>query len=396
MKSEILELIEEIYPDIRELRQQLHRNPELAFEEIRTADLLKDKLSNLDLKIGKTIAKTGFTALLKGNSKDRVAAYRADMDALPIEEKTGLPFASEIPGKMHACGHDSHMAMAVGVARILSKLRNHFDGSVKFIFQPAEEVPPGGARLMVAEGALKKPDVDAIFGLHVDPSFKSGRVAVKDGVMLSGVNDLNIVIYGKGGHAAKPHSCIDAIAAASEVVQKLQTVVSRSIDPLEPVVITIGKIEGGTVRNVIADTVKLEGTIRGLKKKTLMTLRKEINRSVSNVARAYGARAEVEFVDGYPPLKNSPAVNSIIRRTVRELYGAGSLLELDTPLMAAEDFAFYLDSVPGAMYRLGVGNKTVGSVYPWHHNKFTIDEEAMKTGMAVSALAIMNFLKGRS
>lgn len=394
MRSEILQLTDAIFPEVRALRRKLHQNPELAFEEKETARLLRHELSSTRLKIAKTIAKTGFTALLNGNGSGPVAAYRADMDALPVEEQTGLPFASRIPGRMHACGHDSHLAMAVGVARILSELRDQFPGSVKFIFQPAEESPPGGARKMVAEGALKNPDVECIFGLHVDPAFKTGKVAVKDGPMLAGVNDLNITVRGRGGHAAKPDNCIDAVVTASAIVQKLQSIVSRSINPLEPAVITIGKIESGTVRNVIAETARLEGTIRGLSRKTLKILRKEIKRSVSNVARAHGATVEVEFVEGYPPLKNDRTANFFIRSATAELYGMGSLLELDSPMMAAEDFAFYLEQIPGAMYRLGVRNKRVGSIHPWHHNEFTIDEEAMKIGMSVSALAIINFLKG--
>ncbi len=395
MKSEILQLTDAIFPDIRDLRRKLHQNPELAFEEKETARLLKDELSRTSLKIARNIAKTGFTALLNGNGSGPVAGYRADMDALPVEEQTGLPFASKIPGRMHACGHDSHMAIAVGVARIVSELSDQFPGSVKFIFQPAEESPPGGARQMVADGALKNPDVDCIFGLHVDPAFKTGKVAVKDGPMLAGVNDLNIIVRGRGGHAAKPDNCIDAVVTASAIVQKLQSIVSRSINPLEPAVITIGKIQSGTVRNVIAETARLEGTIRGLSEKTLKILRKEIKRSVSNVARAHGATVELEFAEGYPPLENDRTANFFIRSATSELYGMGSVLELDSPMMAAEDFAFYLEQIPGAMYRLGVRNKRVGSIHPWHNNEFTIDEEAMKIGMSVSALAIIKFLKGK-
>jgi amidohydrolase len=386
-------LAKKFFPAARKLRRQIHQHPETAFEEHKTSQLLRENLSRLGLTISDNMAQTGFTAVLEGTKHGRTAAYRSDMDALPVREETGLPYKSRIEGKMHACGHDVHMSIAVGVASILSEIRSGLKGSAKFIFQPAEETPPGGAISMIDEGVLTSPGVDAIFGLHVDPEIEIGRIGIRDGVMMAGVLDFDLTIKGRGGHAALPHRCIDSIVLASNLVSQLQTVVSRRIDPLEPVVLTFGKINGGTARNVIAGDVTLEGTMRAVSKKTLTQMKRMIESTCRQVTKALGASFEIEYYTGYPPLVNDKRVNQVFRKSAYDLYGRKSVIELESPLMGAEDFARYLEHVPGAMIRLGVRNEEIDAVYPWHHSKFNVDENAIAVGMAVCSKAIYDFLE---
>ncbi|MFH1892782.1 MAG: M20 family metallopeptidase [Candidatus Zixiibacteriota bacterium] len=393
MVSTIDRLADKYFPFARKLRRQLHQHPEAAFEERETSKLLQDHLAPLGLLITKKVASTGFTALLKGDPNGKVAALRADMDALPVNEETGLPYRSKIKGKMHACGHDAHMSIAVGTACILSDIRSDLKGSVKFIFQPAEETPPGGAIAMIEEGVLRSPDVDAIFGLHVDPDIPVGKIGIRDGVMMAGVVDFDLTVKGKGGHAARPDKCIDAIVVAANVVTQLQNIVSRRTDPLEPVVLTFGKISGGSARNVIAGEVTLSGTMRSLSSKTMARMKKLIENTCKHVTRASNAGFEIDYFTSYPPLINDESVNRYYRNAAQELYGKRSVVEIASPLMASEDFARFLEHIPGAMMRLGVRNSKTDAIYPWHHNRFNIDEDAIGIGMAVCSKAIYDFLE---
>ncbi len=393
MDSRILNLADKYYPSTRKLRRYLHQHPELSFEEMETAGKLREQLKPLGLKISKSIAGTGFTALLEGNRDGKVVAFRTDMDALPITEETDLPFKSRHSGRMHACGHDMHMSIAIGVARILSEISSDLRGAVKFIFQPAEESPPGGAIQMVEGGVLKSPDVDTIMALHVDPAIAIEKIGIRDGVMMARVVDFDILVRGDGGHASQPDRCTDAVVVAANLVSQLQNVVSRGIDPLEPTVLTFGRIDGGSARNAIADRVFLEGTMRSLSRKTEARMRRLLERTCRHVTQASGASYEIRYITGYPQLRNDAAVNDHVRRAARELFGKRSVIELDAPIMGAEDFAQYLEHVPGAMFRLGVGNKKIGAVYPWHHSKFTADERAIRIGMAVCAKTLFDILE---
>jgi len=393
MNQRFLSLADRHYASALKLRRNLHQHPELSFEEKETAGKLREQLRPLGLKIGRSIAGTGFTALLEGARSGRVVAFRADMDALPISEETNLPFKSEHTGKMHACGHDLHMSIAVGVARILSDIRSDLKGAVKFIFQPAEESPPGGAILMVEGGALRSPDVDAIFALHVDPAIPVEKLGIRDGVMMARVIDFDLEVNGLGGHAARPDNSVDAVVVAANLVSQLQDIVSRNIDPLEPAVLTFGKIDGGSARNAIAERVLLEGTMRSLSKKTMTRMRKLLERTCRHVTRASGASHEIRYIAGYPQLKNDAAINSFVRRAAHELFGKRSVIELDAPIMGAEDFAQYVEHVPGAMFRLGIGNRKIGAVHPWHSSKFTADERAIRIGMAVVSKALFDYLE---
>ena len=377
------------FPAAVKLRRHLHQHPELSFGEHRTAKTIAAELKALGCRVQSRVGRTGVVGTLTSGRGGRVVAVRSDMDALPVLEQTGLPFASRNPGVMHACGHDSHMASVTATAAVLAELRDHWRGTIKFIFQPAEEEPPGGAVEMIADGVLTKPDVEMIFGLHVDPWIPTGRIGLKDGPMMAQVDDFDVEVVGKSGHGARPHLGHDAIYIASQVINALQSIASRRIDPLDSVVVTIGRITGGSARNVLAGAVTMNGTLRTLNAKTAKSARKMIQQIARTTGRAHGGDAKIRFYAGYPAVINSQAANDIYRSVIRESFGARAVVELKEPLMGGEDFAYYLQQVPGAMMRLGVRNSRAGSTYAWHHPRFTIDERAMAVGIQVLSGAVM-------
>jgi carboxypeptidase Ss1 len=333
--------------------------------------------------------KTGLLAELKGSRPGPTVAIRTDIDALPIAEQTGLSYKSKKPNCMHACGHDAHMATVLGVAKILTSLKDNLPGSVRFIFQPAEEQPPGGAVPMIKNGALD--GVSMIFGLHVEPGLPTGKISLRDGVTMGSVTDIDITIHGRGGHAARPHASVDAISTAAEVVESIQKVVSREIDPVTPTVITFGQINGGGARNVIADRVTLVGTARALSVEATKVLPKLIKRTVQSICKARGARADVTIIAGYPLLANHASANRILRGNFAALFNEKDISRTPQTL-GGEDFAFYLQKVPGAMFRLGVMNKKIGADKPWHSPEFKIDEDALYYGTALMTAATIDVL----
>ncbi len=290
---------------------------------------------------------------------------------------------------MHACGHDMHMASIIGTAKVLSEMKEHLDGTVRFIFQPAEESPPGGATPMIENGALK--NVSMIFGLHVDPQLPLGKVSVRDGVTMASVRDFDIIIKGTGGHAARPHFAVDAIVTAAEVIDSIQKIISRETDPISPTVITFGKISGGTARNVIADEVILTGTARTLSEKAHKEVPKLIKRTVDSICRARGAKAEIKMISNYPLLTNHPTTNRIFKKNYETLFGKGKVLKTPQTL-GGEDFAQYLQKVPGAMFRLGVMNNKIGANKSWHSPKFKVDEESLIYGTSLLAASVIDYL----
>ncbi len=325
------------------------------------------------------------------NKKGKTVALRADMDALPVTEMTGLPFKSKNPGRMHACGHDVHMSCVIGAAKILSSLKDELPGKVKFIFQPSEEVTPGGAFPMIKAGVLENPEVNGIFGLHSDSAIPIGEIGVKNGPMMAQADDFDITIIGKGGHGARPQDGIDAIVVASAVIQALQTIPSRRISPLKSVVISIGNIEGGTARNIICDKVVLKGTARTLEKgitKKIPDLLKEI---VSGVTRGYGADFELNYYEGYPILVNNPDMTDLVRSSISRLFGKQAIFEVKEPMMGGEDFAYFLKNVPGSFIRLGIRNEKIGAVHPWHHPEWKVDEKAIEIGSSLLAQVVLIF-----
>lgn len=329
-------------------------------------------------------------AEVKGKKKGPIVAIRTDIDALPINEQSGVPFKSRNIGKMHACGHDVHMATVLGAATMIAEMRNELAGAVRFIFQPAEEMPPGGARPMIAAGALD--DVSIIFGLHVDPHVPTGTIGLRDGITMAAVYDFDITVHGAGGHAARPHLAIDAISVAAEIIESLQKVVSRETDPVSPAVITFGQISGGTARNVISDKVTITGTARTLSEELRRRVPALIKRTVAGICSARNARFEITEIADYPVLRNHPKVNRILEETYDELFGRGKVTVTE-PVLGGEDFACYLEKVPGAMFRLGVMNKKIKADKPWHSSFFIADERAMVYGTALLVGSTVKYLE---
>lgn len=374
-------------------RRYLHRHPEIANEETGTTAYLQKQVAKLKLKQLPIKMATGLLAELKGNQSGPVVALRTDIDALPITELTNLPYASETVGRMHACGHDMHMAAVLGAAAILSELKDELPGRVRFIFQPAEECPPGGARPMIANGALK--NVEMIFGLHVDPELPTAKISLRDGPTMAAVIDFDLIIHGVGSHAARPHTGVDAIVAAAEVVESLQKIVARETDPFDSVVITIGHIEGGQARNIIADQVTIKGTARTLSPGLCRKLPKLIKRTASAICKARGAKLEMTLIADYPTLANDPGANAILKRNFSRLFGVKKIPE-SPQSMGGEDFACYLEKIPGAMFRLGIRNKKIGADKSWHSPHFVADENSLVYGSATLAAAAFDFLTGRN
>lgn len=391
MLEKIKNLAENYYPRMVELRRYFHAHPETAFKEIQTSRKIKSELNRLKIA-SNSMAKTGLLGVLKGLKEKPVCALRSDIDALPVHEKTKLPFKSKNKGRMHACGHDMHMAMVLGAAMILKDIKSELKGTVRFIFQPAEEVPPGGAIEMINAGVMKNPPVKMIFGVHNDPNISTGKIGVRDGVMMAEVLDFNLTVRGKGGHGARPHDTIDSIVLASQIISAAQSIISRRINPNEGAVLTIGTIEGGSARNIIAGEVFMRGTIRGTDPKSVQKVKKSLEKTATGITSAHGAKYNLEYVANYPALKNNPAANRFIIETAHKLYGKSSVTYLEKPELGGEDFARYLKYAPGAMFRLGVRNRDAGTVHQWHSDMFNIDEEAMKIGSAILAGAVYNFL----
>ena len=369
-----------------ELRRAIHRHPELGFEEHQTQELVEKELDAIGVE-HRRIAQTGVVAVVRGALPGHVVGLRADMDALPITERSGLPFASEVAGKMHACGHDAHTAMLLGAARELQAMRERLHGSAVLIFQPAEE-GPGGALPMIEEGALDDPKVEAIAMQHVDVRLPAGSISITPGPVNASADELHITIRGKGGHGGYPHTSIDAIVAAGAVILALQNIVAREIDPLKSVVVTIGTIQGGYRNNVIADEVQLSGTLRAHDPQIRNGLEARVRRIVEHAAAAYGATAEIRIVHGYPPVVNNVELAEGFVRYLR----ANTALPVERfePTMGAEDFAYFAQRVPGVQVRLGIRSEAAGAIHPGHSAEFRLDEAAL----AVGVQTLVAFVRG--
>ena len=385
IKNRIKKLAEKHSKDIIDLRRRIHQNPELSFEEYETSKLVYEKLSKLKIDKVQRISQTGVVGLIK-NKNGKCVGLRADMDALPIQEKTGLPFASKKHGVMHACGHDAHTSMLYGAALILNELKSEINGSVKLIFQPAEEKNPGGASILIKQGVLENPKVNAIFGQHVIVDKPAGSLGFCEGVTFASQDELYITIYGKQSHGAKPHKSIDPIVTASEVVMALQTIVSRNTSPYDPIVITIGAIHGGTATNIIPSEVKLMGTIRTLNDKLRKKSLKLIDRTIKGITQAAGAKYKFEISPGYPELNNDVKLTDFARKAAVEFSSNKNLFKAER-IMGAEDFAFYLSKTPGTFYRIGVGNTS-----DIHTPTINIDEKTLPVGAGFMAYLAVKYL----
>lgn len=388
--SKIDALIEKCLPEVTALRHAIHAEPELAYTEFKTAEkiiAILEKLPGITLRKG--VAGTGIVAVLGADKPGPCCALRADMDALPIQEETGVAYASKIPGKAHSCGHDGHVACLAGAAIALSQMADQLKGPVKFIFQPAEE-GGAGARAMVEEGVLKNPDVKAIFALHGFPYLPVGTIATRSGASMASTDALDIVIKGVGTHAASPHSGVDPIVAASHVITALQGVVSRHTSPVESVVVTIGSIHGGTARNIIPDQVTLSGTIRTLSDSARSKTAAAVRRVVEQTAAAHGAEAEVKIKAGYPVMYNDAKAIELVEKTAFKIMKEELVHTNIPPSLGGEDFAFYAQQVPGGYWRLGVA-KEGQPVVPLHSPRYNFADEALPTGIRLHVSVALAF-----
>lgn len=370
-----------ILDDVVRWRRQIHRHPEFGFAEHETSALVERELRAAGVDV-RRVAGTGIVGTLAGASPGRTVALRADMDALPVQERPGLDFASEIPGAMHACGHDAHTAMLLGAAVSLARERASLRGAVRFIFQPAEE-GPGGAKPMIEAGALRSPDVDVAAMLHVWPTLPAGSIGLRAGAMTASCDDFDIRIEGRGGHAGYPHHAVDTIPIAAEIVGALQTIASREIDPLKAIVIAIGRIDGGYRRNVVADATTLSGTIRCLDEGVRASIPERIERIVAGICAAHRASHVITFDFGYPSVRNDAALAAKVLALARGVPEVGDVVELDAPTMGAEDFAYFADAVPGCMIRLGCASPDDPRPASLHSPEFSLDERALATGVAL-------------
>ena len=391
LNKEILKKSEELFPFMQAARRQFHKYPEVGMKEFKTAEYVKEKLDEMGIPYRDKVGGTGVVGLIEGNAPGKCIALRADMDALTIQEANDVEYASKIDGIMHACGHDAHTAILLGTAKLLNGIKDKFKGSVKLLFQPAEE-GPGGAEPMVKDGALENPPVDAAVALHVSSARETGLMGISEGVNHAAMCELDITVTGVGGHAAYPHRSVDAIVIAARVVCELQTIISRMIDPMEPAVITIGKINGGYRRNIIADKIEMLGTIRYLNEETGDLLKTNIEGITAEVCKSMGGDYKVVFGKSYPPLVNDKELAQKIKGYLGELLGEEKLFPVEKPTMGAEDFAYFAREVPSVFMRLGSGGKNEEYSHPHHHPNFDLDEQALITGCAAFSKISVEFL----
>ncbi|EHR78170.1 peptidase M20 [Thermococcus litoralis DSM 5473] len=388
MKEEIIKKAKELENYIIEKRRDFHMYPELKYEEERTSQIVTEELKKLGYEVIRT-AKTGVIGILRGSKEGKTVALRADMDALPVQEENDVPYKSRILGKMHACGHDAHVAMLLGAARILAEIKDNLNGTVKLIFQPAEEGGLG-AKKIVEEGHLD--DVDAVFGIHVWAELPSGAIGIKSGPLLASADAFRVIIKGKGGHGAVPHLSIDPIAASVDLVNAYQKIISREIDPLQPAVISVTSIKAGTTFNVIPETAELLGTIRTFSEE----VRNYIIERMEQITEEYskGMRTEGKFeltMEYIPPTINDENLAKFAKDVLSDI---GKVVE-PRPTMGAEDFAFYTTKSPGLFILLGIRNEEKGIIYPHHHPKFNVDEDVLWIGSAIYSLLAYKYLEGR-
>ncbi|MDH4145788.1 MAG: M20 family metallopeptidase [Acidimicrobiia bacterium] len=399
--ADLLTEAAELADDTVALRRDIHRHPELALQTPRTQAAVADRLDPLGLALHKGTATTSLVAVLDGDHPGPTVLLRADLDALALHEDTGLDFGSELGGAMHACGHDAHTAMLVGAARILVERRRELHGRVVFVFQPGEE-GHGGARIMIDEGLLSPAIVGdgpvSAFAIHQDPLLASGTVASRGGPLMASADNFRIIVSGRGGHASMPHDALDPIPIACEIVQAIQSHVTRTVDVFDPAVVTVARISAGTAANIIPETATIDGTMRTVSDRRRATLRAGLARLATGIAEAHGARATLKQPDGYPPTVNDEGEAAWALDAARDLLGAERTLALAHPQMVAEDFAYVLQRVPGAMVFLGTRSADGPAGWtpqPNHSNRMRIDESALATGVALHARFALGKLAGR-
>jgi amidohydrolase len=372
--------IRDLAPRVVEWRRQIHQFPELGFKEQLTAEFISRCLSEWGIEHQTGVAKTGVVAVVSGSQPGSVLGIRADMDALPIQEENQVPYRSCHDGVMHACGHDGHVAIALGTAYYLSQHRDSFAGTVKFIFQPAEE-GPGGAKPMIEAGALKNPDVDAMIGLHLWNNLPLGTVGVRTGALMAASELFQCTIHGKGGHGAIPHQTIDSLVVGAQIVTALQTIVSRNIDPTKSAVVTVGRFHAGTAQNVIADTAHFGGTVRYFDPAYSNLFPERIEQIIAGICQSHGATYSLEYDALYPPVINDPDITELVRSVALDVTETPAGVVPDCHTMGGEDMSFFLQEVPGCYFFLGSANPDKALAYPHHHPRFDFDETALPVGV---------------
>lgn len=374
MQQNLFARLESLYPELVEFRRDLHMHPELSFHEVRTPQRIAEFHRALGLEVRTEVGGRGVVATLRGGMPGRTVALRADFDALPIHDLKDVPYRSTVPGVMHACGHDIHTAGLLGVAQVLAEVRDQLRGNVVFIHQFAEEVTPGGAKPMIEDGCLD--GVDVIYGAHVHSPLDIGKVGTIVGPAMATADSFEVTVQGKGGHGATPHVTVDPVVVASHLILALQQIVSRQTDPLKSAVVTIGSINGGNAFNVIPESVHMRGTVRVFDPEVHVNVKASLERIVEQVCSAFGAEGQLEYVFGYPTVVNHEEQTALVTEVANEVVGADNVEEL-APMMGGEDFAYYLQKVPGSFFFVGGRNEDLKAVYPHHHPRFDVDERSM-------------------
>jgi amidohydrolase len=390
-KEKIQALSGEIYDKVVGYRQHIHANPELSYKEFETSAYIKGHLTEWGIPFT-DMANTGVVGLITGDlPSDNVIALRADMDALPILEANDKPYTSKNPGVMHACGHDVHSSSLLGTAFILNSLKAEFGGTIKLIFQPAEELLPGGASIMIKEGVLENPKPQAIIGQHVMPMIESGKVGFRSGIYMASTDELYVTVHGKGGHGAQPHQNIDPVLIASHIIIALQQIVSRNADPRLPSVLSFGKVQANGATNIIPNEVKMEGTFRTLNEDWRKEAKRLMKKMAEGIAESMGGSCDFRIMDGYPFLINEEVLTANTRAHAEDYLGKENVVDLDI-WMAAEDFAYYSQVTDACFYRLGTGNQEKDTMYSVHTPKFDVDEDALRISTGLMAYVALKQL----
>jgi len=393
LKEKVLQLSEQWHKDIIRMREWLHQHPELAFQENATADYICQFLDKQEITYERGVAKTGIVGVIEGkNPLKKIIALRADMDALEIDEENTIPYKSLKPGIMHACGHDVHMASLMGTLAILNQLKEKFEGTIKFIFQPSEEKYPGGASVMIKEGVLENPKPESILGQHVFPELEAGKVGFRKGKYMASTDEIYLDVRGKGGHGGLPHRVVDTVLIASHIIVALQQISSRKANPTMPTVLSFGRFIANGQTNVIPNHVRIEGTMRTFDEEWRKQMHQEINTIASGIAKSMGAECEVGIGHGYPFVDNDEALTERAIQAARELLGKENVIDLDMR-MTGEDFSFYTQKMPGTFYRLGTANLEKGITSNLHTSTFDVDSKSLIIGPALMVWIALNELK---
>ncbi|WP_141430857.1 M20 family metallopeptidase [Bacillus sp. 03113] len=389
----LLNRLEEIFPEMVELRRYFHQYPELSFQEVNTAAKIAEYLKDLGIEVKTGVGGNGVVGYIKGGKPGKTVALRADFDALPLQDEKGVEYKSKVPGVMHACGHDAHTSTLLGIAKVLSEAKDDLNGNVVLIHQFGEEISPGGAKPMIEAGCLD--GVDAIFGTHLWSTIPVGEIGYRSGPIMAAADKFEIKLFGKGGHGSAPHQTVDSIVLGTTIIQQLQQIVSRRVDPLKPAVLSVGKFHSGNAFNIIADSAEIEGTVRTFDTDVQDFIIAEMEKVIKTTCEGFGATYEFNFLKGYPAVVNHPAETDLIVQHAIPIIGGENVKEV-TPIMGGEDFAYYLEKVPGTFILTGAGSEESGAIYPHHHPKFNIDEKSMLIAAKILLSTSIGYLNKES